>query len=154
MFERHSDGARRSLFFARYEASQLGSPSIELEHLLLGVLNEKSGFPSSMLPGIQLDRIRTEVAGHNAAEKPRGWRLFGARRAPGRVEIPFTLPVKRALYAAAEEAESLGYSYIGAEHLLLGLLREDASPAASILTSHGVTAGDLRARIERESPRS
>ena len=125
MFERYTERARRVLFFARYEASQLGSVSIEPEHLLLGLIREGKGLTSRIFARaeIALESIRKDIEGRTVLRE---------RMAPS-VDIPFSADARRALQFAADEADRLLHTYIGTEHLLLGLLREDRSIAAAIL---------------------
>ena len=147
MFERYTESARRALFFARYEVSQLGATSIEPEHLLLGVSRAASGVVARVLSDADLstETLRREIAGRSA---------FGERISTS-VEIPFSHSTQRALNFAAEEADRLAHAYIGVEHLLLGVLREDDPVAAPILQSHGVKLDKVRTAIETmlaESP--
>src|ERR671912_325283 len=125
MFERYTERARRVLFFARYEASQLGSISIETEHLLLGLFREGKGLTSRIFARshLSLESIRKEIEG----------RTVFREKVSTSVEIPFSAETKRVLQFAAEEADRLLHNYIGTEHLLLGILREERSVAASIL---------------------
>jgi hypothetical protein len=125
MFERYTERARRVLFFARYEASQLGSISIETEHLLLGLIREGKGLTSRIFARshLSLENIRKEIEG----------RTVFREKVSTSVEIPFSAETKRVLQFAAEEADRLLHNYIGTEHLLLGILREERSVAASIL---------------------
>src|SRR5690348_820062 len=115
MFERYTESARRALFFSRYEASQFGSLYIGTEHLLLGLLRESKGALAKILTdaNVSSEQVRTEFAG----------RLSSAQKLSTSVEIPFDDHAKRALSAAAEEADRLLHNDIGGEHLLLGLLR-------------------------------
>lgn len=139
MFDRYTEGARRVLFFGRYEASQLGSPAIEPEHLLLGLLRESRGPTARVLSdaGLNLVSVRAEILAGVKAQP----------QIPTSVEIPFTSSVKWALTFAAEEADALRHPDISLEHLLLGILREDKSPAARVLTAHGLRLPEVRARI-------
>ena len=141
MFERYTEGARRVLFFARYEASQLGSVSIETEHLLLGLLREGKGVTGSIFARAHLsfDRIRREIEERT---------VFHGKISTS-VEIPFSSEAKRVLGFAAEEADRLLHNYIGTEHLLLGILREDRSVAASVLTEKGMRLDVVRDDIVR-----
>src|SRR6185369_7926441 len=125
MFERYTERARRVLFFARYEATQMGSTSIETEHLLLGLIREGKGLTSRIFARshLSLDSIRKEIEGRT---------VFREKVATS-VDIPFSADTKRVLQFAAEEADRLLHTYIGTEHLLLGILREERSVAASIL---------------------
>src|SRR5262245_29207971 len=141
MFERYTERARRVLFFARYEASQLGSKSIETEHLLLGVIREGRGLASRIFGDshISLEEIRKEIE----ERVPTGETMSTS------VEIPFGLETHHVLHHAADEADRLTHSYIGVEHLLLGLLREEQGVAASILAGHGLKLEAVRDRVVR-----
>jgi ATP-dependent Clp protease ATP-binding subunit ClpC len=139
MFERYTERARRVLFFARYEATQLGSTSIETEHLLLGLIREGKGLTSRIFARshLSLDSIRKEIEGRT---------VFREKVATS-VEIPFSSETKRVLQFAAEEADRLLHTYIGTEHLLLGILREERSVAASILYEKGMRLASVREDI-------
>jgi PhnB protein len=144
VFERYTEPARRALFFARYEASQLGSISIEPEHLLLGLLRERSGSFRRLVHQLPVDDIRREV---EAKVK------FKERTAVS-VEIPFSADAKLVLQRTAEEADRLLNSHIGTEHLFLGVLSVEKTVAATILAGHGVTLGAMRAQLEELSRRA
>jgi quinol monooxygenase YgiN len=148
MFERYTERARRVLFFARYEASQLGSPTIETEHLLLGLLREHRGLASRIFDRARLDAMAVHVEIYDAAaDRP---------RVATSAEIPIGPQAMAALEHAAEEATSLGHAHIGTEHLLLGLLRHSESTAAAILTRWGLTLEAVHASIAalRTGPKS
>ena len=123
--------ARRVLFFARYEASQLGSASIGSEHLLLGILRD-GGVHAQAFAGATLEyvAVRQELADAVA----------GNARIATSVEMPFAAAAKAALEAAAQEADRLKDPYIGTEHLLLALLHESGTVVAGILGRAGSTA--------------
>jgi hypothetical protein len=141
MFERFTEKARRTIFFARFEASQYGSPYIETEHLLLGLLREDAGLTKRLIPELPaLILIRQEIEG----------RIQRGKQIPTAVEIPLTTDSKHALNFAAEESERLGSYYVGTEHLILGLLRIRESIAASILSSHGADLSALREKLARQ----
>jgi len=139
MFERYTERARRVLFFARYEASQLGSVSIETEHLLLGLIREGKGLTSRIFARshLSLESIRKEIEG----------RTVFREKVSTSVEIPFSAETKRVLQFAAEEADRLLHNYIGTEHLLLGILREERSVAAAILMEKGMKLNGVREDI-------
>ena len=139
MFERYTERARRVLFFARYEASQLGSISIETEHLLLGLIREGKGLTSRIFArsNLSLENIRKQIEG----------RTVFREKVSTSVEIPFSGESKRLLQFAAEEADRLLHNYIGTEHLLLGILREERSVAASILKEKGMRLNSVREHI-------
>src|SRR6201989_1303648 len=139
MFERYTERARRVLFFARYEASQLGSISIETEHLLLGLIREGKGLTSRIFARshLSLENIRKDIEG----------RTVFREKVSTSVEIPFSAETKRVLQFAAEEADRLLHNYIGTEHLLLGILREERSVAATILMEKGMRLHTVREDI-------
>src|SRR5262245_23054335 len=124
VFERYNEQARRVMFFARYEASQWGSQSIQAEHVLRGLLRESDSVVARVV-----SRAGASKAAMLAAldQQPRGPVI------PASVEIPFSTESKSVLVLAAEEANLLGHQHIGPEHLLLGLLREGQSRAGGTL---------------------
>jgi len=135
MFERYNERARRVIFFARFEASQYGSPFIESEHLLLGLLREDFGLMKGLFKeNLLATKIRAEI--DRAVEKK--------ERIPTSVEVPLTQECKRILTAAAEEADRLGHRHVGTGHLVLGILRAEESFAARILRSKGAEIEELR----------
>jgi uncharacterized protein (TIGR02246 family) len=142
MFERYTEKARRVIFFARYEASQYGSPHIETEHMLLGLMREDHKLALRFLSekgGAQ--SIRDEIEAH----------IERRERISTSVEVPLTVECKRILNLAAEEAERLGSKHVGTEHLLLGILREEKCFAASLLHERGLTLTGLREGLRAES---
>ncbi len=140
MFERYTEKARRVIFFARYEASQFGSPYIETEHLLLGLLREDKALTNRFLRShASIESIRKQI---EARTPPR-------EKVPTSVELPLSQECKRVLAYAAEEGERLAHKHIGTEHLLLGLLREDKSFAAEILHERGLRLSSLREELSR-----
>ena len=144
MFEKYTEKARRVIFFARYEASQFGSPSIETEHLLLGLIREDRNLTARFIPkaNASIQDIRKEIEG----------RTLIRERVSTSVDLPFSEECKRALNSAADESERLGHKHIGTEHILLGLLREEKSVAAEILREHGFRSKIVREELSRGSP--
>ena len=148
MFERYTEKARRVIFFARYEASQFGSPYIETEHLLLGLLREDKQLANRFLRShAAVDSIRKQIEGHTTARE----------KVSTSVDLPLSHECKRVLAYGAEEAERLNHKHIGTEHLLLGLLREEKCFAAEILHERGFGclrfAKNCSARNRKRSPR-
>jgi uncharacterized protein (TIGR03435 family) len=148
MFERYLERARRVLFFARYEASQLGHVSIEPAHLLLGILREGGAVTTAVLEQCSL----SAGAAHDEIVRLAG---PASRPVSGRVEIPFSAETKRVLGYAAEEADRLAAgntpdSGIDSDHLLLGLFRLQDSATAPF-SSRGVTIDDVRALAAKQS---
>ena len=114
MFERYTESARRVVFFARYEASQFGSSYIETEHLLLGLLRQEKALIGPLLHS-SAESMRAEIESRSQKRA----------KISTAVDLPLSSESKRVLAYAAEEAERLGHKYIGVEHLLLGMLREE-----------------------------
>jgi Clp amino terminal domain, pathogenicity island component len=140
MFERYTEKARRVIFFARYEASQYGSPHIETEYLVLGLLREDAALLSRFVGSrtIAVD-IRTEIERQ----------ITRRERISISVEIPLTAECKTVLTFAAEEADRLGHRHVGTEHLLLGMLRVEGSLAARLLQEKGLKPEAIREQLAK-----
>jgi len=136
MFEKYNEKARRALFFARYEASKLGSRVIESEHILLGVLREGEEIIKEIFSrfNVKPEQIRREVEG----DRPFVDRISSS------AELPLSEESKKILAYAAHEAESMLHQYVGTEHLLIGILRVESSTAARILTARGLNVYGVR----------
>src|ERR1700704_6243888 len=142
MFERYTEKARRVIFFARYEASQFGSPYIETKHLLLGLLREDKTLANRFLRShAAVDSIRKQIEGHTTVRE----------KVSTSVDLPLSHECKRVLAYGAEEAERLNHKHIGTEHLLLGLLREEKCFAAEILHERGLRLSTIREELARAS---
>jgi hypothetical protein len=140
MFERYTETARRTLFFARYEASQFGSSQIETEHLLLGVLREDKALANRLLASHAIvEELRNSVTRRGNT----------GLRIPTSVDLPLSHESKRALAYGAEESERLHQKQLGTEHLLLGLLREEKCFAAQLLREQGVTLELVREQVRQ-----
>jgi uncharacterized damage-inducible protein DinB len=138
MFERYTEKARRVIFFARYESSQFGSPYIETEHLLLGILREDKVLTNRFLGSHgPLESIRKQIEKHTTIRE----------KTSTSVDLPLSNECKRVLAYAAEEA--LSHRHIGTEHLLLGLLREEKCFAAEILQERGLRLPAVREELQR-----
>jgi hypothetical protein len=133
MFERYTEKARRVVFFARYEASQYGSPYIETEHLLLGLLREDSSL-RRWLPKIDPETIRKRIDERSQERPPTSTA----------VDLPLAETAKRVLKYAADEASRLANKHIGTEHLLLGLLDEQGDFAGKVLREAGADVAEIR----------
>ena len=139
MFERFTERARKVMSLARQEAQRLNHEYIGTEHILLGLVQEGSGVAANVLKNmdVELKKIRIEVekmvqAGSNTIQMG---------------QLPFTPRAKKVLELALEEANNLGHNYIGTEHLLLGLLRENESVAAQGLINLGLKLEDVREEV-------
>ena len=140
MFERYTEKARRVIFFARYEASAYGSPYIETEHILLGLLREEKKRILQLVPRVEVESIRQQI--HNVTERRPGLATS--------VDLPLDAESKFVLKYACEEADYLGHRHIGTEHLLLGLLRESDCFAAQLLRERGADLSTLREHIRKQ----
>jgi len=127
MFERFTNRARHAVVLAQEEARGLQHNYIGTEHLLLGLLGEPGGVAAQALDrfGVTLDRARAEVR-----------QIIGPGKGMMSGHIPFTPRAKKTLELALREALQLQHSYIGTEHILLGLLREGDGVAAQIMKGH------------------
>src|ERR1700722_3019407 len=129
MYERYTEKSRRSIFFARYEASQFGSPIVETEPLLLGALREDGAHFDLFMPSADsIESVRKHIEGRQA---------LPVKRLSTIADLPLSEECKQAQAYADEEAMLLGSKRIGPEHLMLGLLRVEGSFAAHILREHG-----------------
>ncbi|MFH0924694.1 MAG: ATP-dependent Clp protease ATP-binding subunit [bacterium] len=139
MFERFTERARKVVILAREESGRLKHDYLGTEHILLGILREGTGTAVIVLQrfGAQLDDVRIEV------ER----RVGGGTGKLTLSEIPFTPRAKRVLELAIEEARTMGHNYIGTEHLLLGLVREEGGIAASVLYDLRVDVIEARKKI-------
>src|SRR5512139_3561496 len=140
MFERFTERARQVVVLAQEEARSLKHNYIGTEHLLLGLLREEEGVAARILEG--LDVSVEEV---KAAVVP----IVGSGEEEPQGQIPFTPRAKKVLEPAFPEALSLGHNYIGTEHILLGLVREDEGVAARILLDFDADAEKIRNEIIR-----
>ena len=139
MFEKYNEKARRALFFARYEASKLGSRVIESEHILLGILREGEETVGEILRRFQVkpEDIRREIEGE---------RVF-VERISSTAELPLSEESKKILAYASHEAESMLHPTVGSEHLLIGILRVEGCMAMRILTQHGFDVYTVREEV-------
>ncbi len=143
MFERYTEKARRVIFFARYEALQYGSLVISPEHILLGLMREDKTMSARFFPfrtNLTVDAIRREVES----------RIVLRDKMPQSAELHLAPETKKILALAREESERLRSRSIGTEHLLLGLMREERSIAAEILSEQGLRVQSVREEISRQ----
>jgi len=141
MFERYTEAARRVLFFSREEVTFQGATTIEPEHLLLGLIREQGHVAAEVLSAAHLlPEVLAKEIHRKSASRP---------SVPLSAEIPFGTSTKIVLTYGAQEADRLGHPDIGPEHLLLGLLREADSTAASVLIGHGLDLSTARTEVVR-----
>ena len=145
MFERYTESAKRVIFFARHDASQLGGDAIEAEHLLLGLLREPEGLTAALFSRLHIspDQIRREVRSH----------VLLRDSVSTSVEIPLSAESKRVLQNAREEADRMRSESIGTEHLLLGIVGAQGSAAAQILARQGVRPAVVREAMDSRALR-
>jgi len=139
MFDRFTDRARKVMGLARQEAQRFNHDYIGTEHILLGLIQEGSGVAADVLKNLDVDpkRIRQEIeklVSHGTTMVTMG-------------QLPFTPRAKKVLELALEEASNLGHNYIGTEHLLLGLIREQEGIAAQVLQNLKVRLEDVREEV-------
>ena len=138
MFERFTDRARRVLVLAQEEARDLNHAFIGTEHILLGLIREGEGVAAKALDalGVTFDVVREKVE-----------EAIGANTNPSPGSPPFTPRAKKVLELSLREALQLGHSYIGTEHMLLGLVREGEGVAAQVLVSLGADLARVRQQV-------
>jgi ATP-dependent Clp protease ATP-binding subunit ClpC len=134
MFERFTEDARRVVFFARYEASVLGSSQLKPCHLLLGIGRQDQAQGNRFLPAGTADLLRKRIEGQETLQP----------KSVSSVDLPLSADCKRAIALAAREASAS----IGIGHLLLGLLLEERSFAAEALREQGFRAEILRQSLQ------
>ncbi len=138
MFERFTDRARRVLVLAQEEARDLNHAFIGTEHILLGLIREGEGVAAKALDalGVTFDVVREKVE-----------EAIGANTNPSPGSPPFTPRAKKVLELSLREALQLGHSYIGTEHMLLGLVREGEGVAAQVLSDLGADMARVRTQV-------
>jgi len=140
MFDRYTIPARRVVFWARHEASQFGSSSIETEHLLLGLLKEDATLRQRFLGAPTTESVRQLIE----ARIPRGEEIISTS-----IDMPLSPECSHVFRYSEEEATQLKHEYIGTEHLLLGLLREEKGLAGTILREQGLTLAQIRGEVSK-----
>jgi ATP-dependent Clp protease ATP-binding subunit ClpC len=140
MFERFTERARQVVVLAQEEARTLKHNYIGTEHILLGLLREEEGLAARVLESLDItvERVRAQVV-----------RIVGSGEEVTPGQIPFTPRAKKVLELALREALSLGHNYIGTEHILLGLVRENEGVAARILLDFDADSEKIRNEVIR-----
>ena len=139
-FEKFSERARRVLSLAQEEAQRFNHNYIGTEHILLGLVRETDGVAARVLSnlGVDLNKVRSAVEF-----------IIGRGDRPAQGEIGLTPRAKKVVELAVDEARRMTHTYIGTEHLLIGLLREGEGVAAGVLESLGVTLDKVRSETHR-----
>src|ERR1700709_1578922 len=140
MFERFKERAPQGVVLAQEEARTLKHNYIGTEHILLGLLREEEGLAARVLESLDItvERVRSQVV-----------RIVGSGEEVTSGQIPFTPRAKKVLELALREALSLGHNYIGTEHILLGLVRENEGVAARILLDFDADSDKIRNEVIR-----
>lgn len=138
-FDRFTDRAKKLMNLARQEAQRFNQNYLGTEHILLGLVREGSGVAANVLKemGIDLKKIRVEV--EEIVEPGPSKVTMG--------QLPWTGQAKNVLEFSMEESCDLGHNYVGTEHLLLGLVKENEGIAARVLLSNGVLLDDAREQV-------
>jgi ATP-dependent Clp protease ATP-binding subunit ClpC len=140
MFERFTDRARRVVILAQEEARMLDHDYVGTEHVLLGLIHEGGGVAAIVLESLairpEVVRERVEAVVGRGEQAPSG-------------HIPFTAQAKDLLRLALEESRALGHSYVGTEHILLGLIHQGDGVAAQVLTDLGADLNGAREQVIR-----
>ena len=141
MYERFTDRARKVMQLANQEAQRFNHEYIGTEHILLGLVKEGSGVAANVLKNLDVDlrKIRLEV------EKIVQTGPGGDQVVLGK--LPHTPRAKKVIEYSVEEARNLNHNYVGTEHLLLGLLREQEGVAAQVLMNLGLKLEDVREEV-------
>src|SRR4051794_6939400 len=140
MYERFTDRARKVMQLANQEAQRFNHEYIGTEHILLGLVKEGSGVAANVLKNLDIDlrKIRLEV------EKIV---QTGSGEMVSMGKLPHTPRAKKVIEYSIEEARNLNHNYVGTEHLLLGLLREQEGVAAQVLMNLGLKLEDVREEV-------
>src|SRR5207248_62446 len=141
MYERFTDRARKVMQLANQEAQRFNHEYIGTEHILLGLVKEGSGVAANVLKNLDIDlrKIRLEVE-KIVQHGPGGEQVVMGR-------LPHTPRAKKVIEYSVEEARNLNHNYVGTEHLLLGLLREQEGVAAQVLMNLGLKLEDVREEV-------
>jgi len=139
MFDKFTDRARKVMGYARQEAERFNHDYIGTEHVLLGLVKEGSGVAANVLENLDIDleKLRAEVEKRVKQGPDTG--TMG--------QLPFTQRAKKVLDYAIEEARHLKHKYVGTEHILLGLLREEDGTAAEVLMGLGARLDEVRREV-------
>ncbi|MCX8084673.1 MAG: ATP-dependent Clp protease ATP-binding subunit [Calditerrivibrio sp.] len=141
MFDLFTDRTRRAILYSRDEAEKMSNPTIDTEHILLGILREKTGLIITIFETYNIDIATLVNDIKQMATKNDSYYLKGS--------MPFSSNARRAMEFALEEAKSLGEKFVQPEHILLGLLKEKRGKAAQILTKYGLDLFSVREELQK-----
>src|ERR1043165_784722 len=139
MYERFTDRARKVMQLANQEAIRFNHEYIGTEHILLGLINEGTGVAANVLMNLDIDlgKVRLEVRKI----------VQGNPEMATISKLPQTPRARKVIEYAIDESRKLNHNYVGTEHLLLGLLREDEGVAAQILMNFGLSLASVRQEV-------
>jgi ATP-dependent Clp protease ATP-binding subunit ClpC len=137
-----TERVRKVLAMAREEAARLHHEYVGTEHILLGLIREGEGVAAAVLQNLSVDLDEIQQKIEDTVKKGKASQTTGP-------DLPYTSRAKKVLELAMSEARELSHSYVGTEHLLLGLLREEKGIAAQVLTDAGVNLDAARAETLR-----
>lgn len=139
MYERFTDRARKVMQLANQEAQRFSHEYIGTEHILLGLVKEGSGVAANVLKNLDVDLRKIRIEVENIVQPGPELVTMG--------KLPQTPRAKKVIEYAMEEARNLNHNYVGTEHLLLGLLREQEGVAAQVLMNLGLKLEDVREEV-------
>jgi len=139
MFDRFTERARKVMSLARQEAQRFNHDYIGTEHILLGLVQEGSGVAAQVLKNLEVEPRKIRIEVEKIVKNGTNMVTMG--------QLPFTPRAKKVLELALEEAQNLGHNYIGTEHLLLGLIRENEGIAAQVLLNLGTKLEEVREEV-------
>ena len=139
MFDKFTDRARKVIALARQEAERLNNDYIGTEHVLMGLIKEGSGVAANILENLNIDPEKVLFEIEKVVQPGTNMVTMG--------QLPFTPRTKKMLEYSLEEMRNLGHNYIGTEHLLLGLIRENDSEAAQVMLSMGIELDKVRKEV-------
>jgi ATP-dependent Clp protease ATP-binding subunit ClpC len=141
MYERFSDRARKVMQLANSEAQRMHHEYIGTEHILLGLLKEGSGTACMVLKNLNASTAKLQLETEKTVQPGPDMVQIG--------KLPQTPRAKKVIEYAMLEARNLAHNYVGTEHLLMGLLREQEGVAAQLLVNAGLTIEKVRGEVEK-----
>src|SRR6185369_15974775 len=139
MFDRFTERARKVMSLALQETQRFNHDYIGTEHILLGLVQEGSGVAAQVLRNLEVEPRKIRIEVEKIVKNGTNMVTMG--------QLPFTPRAKKVLELALEEAQNLGHNYIGTEHLLLGLIRENEGIAAQVLLNLGTKLEEVREEV-------
>src|SRR6187401_584792 len=141
MYERFTDRARKVMQLANQEAQRFNHEYIGTEHILLGLVKEGSGVAANVLKNLDIDLRKIRIEVEKIVQTGQGTEMVTMGK------LPQTPRAKKVIEYSIEEARNLNHNYVGTEHLLLGLLREQEGVAAQVLMNLGLKLEDVREEV-------